>query len=153
MSQIPSFLGVKMTSYVKILGKWSKNFITKKFDKLFQRGLYGWICLKKSLKGSKWLKYAFFGVFPLFLSILPIDRLIYTNIVTDPPSFHFHGPNQGFSEALYIPLHNYNSGYDGPPPRFWWVVSSNFWLNADETVYMFFVVIFTVIFIIFSGRQ
>ena len=57
-----------------------------------------------------------FLVFSLyFLLKIPIDRLIYTNIVTDPPSLHFQGPNQGFSEALYIPLHNYNSGYDGPP--------------------------------------
>ena len=30
---------VKMTSYVKILGKWSKNFFTQKIEKLFQ-GVY-----------------------------------------------------------------------------------------------------------------
>ena len=32
-------LGAKMTSYVKILGKWSKKFFTAKFEKLFQ-GVY-----------------------------------------------------------------------------------------------------------------
>ena len=55
--------GVKMKSYVKILGKWSKNFFTKTFEKLFQGGIYGWICLKKSLKGSKCPKGAFFVIF------------------------------------------------------------------------------------------
>ena len=32
-------LGAKITSYVKISGKWSKNFFTKTFEKLFQ-GVY-----------------------------------------------------------------------------------------------------------------
>ena len=31
-SKFPPFLGVKVTSYVKILGKWSKNFFTQKFE-------------------------------------------------------------------------------------------------------------------------
>ena len=38
MVKIGSFwpiLGANMTSYVKILGKWSKNFFTKKIEKLF----------------------------------------------------------------------------------------------------------------------
>ena len=39
MSQIHSFLGVKMASFVKILGKWSKNFCSKKVEKLFH-GVY-----------------------------------------------------------------------------------------------------------------
>ena len=45
-----------------------KNIFTKKIEKLFQGGSIWTNLTKKSLEGSKWPKYAFFGVFPIFLS-------------------------------------------------------------------------------------
>ena len=61
-----------MTSYVKILGKWSKKFFTKKIEKLL-RGVY--MDEFDSLKGSKWPKYAFLVFSLYFLVKMPIPGL------------------------------------------------------------------------------
>ncbi len=67
--------------------------------------------------------WCFLVFFLYFLVKIPIHRLIYTNIVTKPPSFHIFDQNQYFSESSYIPLHNENSGYDAPQDfDGWWHV-------------------------------
>ena len=48
---------------------------------------------------------------------MPIPEPFYKNIVQNSPSFNIFDQNQYFSEASYIPLHNYNSEYDAPPPK------------------------------------
>ena len=74
-----------------------------------------------------------------FLLKIPIDRLIYTNIVTDPPSFHFQGPNQGF---LKLQTSHYTIRIvDMMPPHdfdgWWHVFLAIVEIYVDETVLSF----------------
>ena len=83
------FLGAKLTPYIKIWGKWSKNYSVKVSKNYFSQ-FYGH---NFGLKCHSWGQFgqnrSFFGVFLYFLVKMPIPRRYFRNDVPFfvPPIF------------------------------------------------------------------